>query len=143
MIRVSNPNFSTKEIILIIDNKIQDTLITGLNLTMVLPVQPKVPALDDAPVVLSPRADPRSIQARATGGRLVEAPIRAISKVEASIGVTSKGRGILVRPRMVDLGHPTHGKAGHLKDKSTVKESKIEAYLDREVTVEAGVESPF
>ena len=99
-----------------------------------------VPALGDASVVLSPRADPRSIQARATGGQLVEAPIRAISKVEASIGVTSKGRGILVWPRMVDLGHPTHGKAGNLKDKVTVKESKIEAYLDREVTVEAGVE---
>ena len=109
---------------------------------MVLSVQPMVPALGDASVVLSPRADPRSMQAKATGGRLVEASIRTTSRVEASIGVTSKGRGILVWPRMGDLGHPTHGKAGHLKDKSTVKESKIEAYLDREVTVEAGVESP-
>ena len=107
---------------------------------MVLPVQPKVPALDDAPVVLSPRADPRSIQARATGGRLVEAPIRAISKVEASIGVTSKGRGILVLPRMADLGHLTRGKAGHLKDKIIVKGGKIKSYQDQELTVEAGVE---
>ena len=114
---------------------------TDLDLTVVLSVQPMVPASGDAPVVLSLRADPRSIH-KDTGGQLVEASIRAISKVEASIGVTSKGRGILVWPRMVDLGHPTHGKAGNLKDKVTVKESKIEAYLDREVTVEAGVESP-
>ena len=107
---------------------------------MVLPVQPMVPALDDAPVVLSPRANPRSMQAKATGGRLVEASIRAIGRVEASIGVTSKGRGILVLPRMADLGHLTRGKVGHLKDKITVKGGKIKSYLDREVTVETGVE---
>ena len=107
---------------------------------MVLPVQPKVPALDDAPVVLSPRVDPRSMQAKAIGGQLIEASIRAISRVEASIGVTSKGRGIMVLPRMTDLGHLTRGKAGHLKDKIIVKGGKIKSYQDQEVTVEAGVE---
>ena len=107
---------------------------------MVLPVQPKVPALDDAPVVLSPRADPRSMQAKATGGRLVEASIRTTSRVEASTRVTSQGRGIMGLPRMTDRGHLTRGKVGHLKDKFTVKGSKIKSYLDREVTVEAGVE---
>ena len=98
-----------------------------------------VPALGDAPVVLSPR-DPRSMQAKAIGGRLVEASIRAISRVEASIGVTSKGRGILVLPRMADLGHLTRGRVGHLKDKITVKGGKIKSYQDQEVIVEAGVE---
>ena len=99
-----------------------------------------VPAMVDAAVVLSPRADPRSMQAKATGGRLVEASIRAISRVEASIGVTSKDRGIMVLPRMTDLGHLTRGKAGHLKDKIIVKGGKIKSYQDQEVTVEAGVE---
>ena len=99
-----------------------------------------VPAMVDAPVVLSPRADPRSIQARATGGRLVEAPIRAISKVEASIGVTSKGREIMGFPRVTDRGLLTRGKAGHLKDKITVKEGKTKSYQDLEAIAEAGVE---
>ena len=112
---------------------------TDLDLTVVLSVQPMVPALGDAPVVLSPR-DIRSMQAKAIGGRPVEASIRAISRVEASIGVTSKGRGILVLPRMTDLGHLTRGKAGHLKDKIIVKGGKIKSYQDQEVIVEAGVE---
>ena len=115
-------------------------MITDLGLTVVLPVQPMVPALGDAPVVLSPRADPRSMQAKATGGQLVEASIRVTNRVEASIRVSSKVRGILVLPRMADLGHLTRGKVGHLKDKITVKGSKIKSYLDREVTVKAGVE---
>ena len=99
-----------------------------------------VPAMVDAPVVLSPRADPSLMQAKATGSRLVEASIRAISRVEASTGVTSMGRGILVLPRMVDLGHLTRGKVGHLKDKITVKGSKIKSYLDREAILGAGLE---
>ena len=99
-----------------------------------------VPALGDAPVVLSPRAGPRSMQAKATGGQLVEASIRAISRVEASIRVTSKVRGILVLPRMADLGHLTRGRVGHLKDKITVKEGKTKFYQDLEAIAEAGVE---
>ena len=92
---------------------------------MVWPVQSMVPAMVDAPMVLCLRADLRSMQAKATGGRLVEASIRTTSRVEASIGVTSKGRGIMVLPRMTDLGHLTRGKAGHLKDKIIVKGGKI------------------
>ena len=107
---------------------------------MVLPVQSMVPAMVDAPVVLSLRADPRSMQAKATGGQLVEASIRAISRVEASIRVTSKVRGILVLPGMADLGHLTRGRVGHLKDKITVKEGKTKSYQDLEAIAEGGVE---
>ena len=99
-----------------------------------------VPALGDAPVVLSPRAGPRSIQAKATGGQRVEASIRVTNRVEASIRVTSKVRGILVLPRMADLGHLTRGRVGHLKDKITVKEGKTKSYQDLEAIAEAGVE---
>ena len=99
-----------------------------------------VPALGDAPVVLSPRAGPRSIQAKATGGQRVEASIRVTNRVEASIRVSSKVRGILVLPRMADLGHLTRGRVGHLKDKITVKEGKTKSYQDLEAIAEAGVE---
>ena len=109
-----------------------------------------VPGMVDAPVVLSPRADLRSIQAKATGGQRVEASIRVANRVEASIRVTnrveasirvtSKVRGVLVLPRMADLGHLTHGKVGHLKDKITVKEGKTKSYQDLEAIAEAGVE---
>ena len=98
------------------------------------------PALGDTPVVLSPRAGPRSIQAKATGGQRVEASSRVTNRVEASIRVTSKVRGILVLPRMADLGHLTRGKVGHLKDKITVKEGKTKSYQDLEAIAEAGVE---
>ena len=108
-----------------------------------------VPALGDAPVVLSPRAGPRSIQAKATGGQRVEASIRVTNRVEASIrvtnrveasiSVTSSVRGVLFLPRMADLGPLTRDKVGHLKGKITVKEGKTKSYQDLEAIAEAGV----
>ena len=98
------------------------------------------PVLVDAQVVLSTRANHRSIWAKGTGGRLVEASIRTTSRVEASIGAPSKGRGSMGLPRMTDLGHQTRGQVGLLKDTITVKGDKIKSYLDREVIVRAEVE---
>ena len=99
-----------------------------------------VPGMVDAPVVLSPRADLRSIQAKATGGRLVEASIRTTSRVEASIGAPSKGKESMDLPRMTDLGHQTRGQVGLLKNTITIKGGKIKSYIDREAMVRAEVE---
>ena len=107
---------------------------------MVLPIQPMVPALGDAPVVLSQRSGLRSIQAKATDGQRVEPSIRITNRAEASIRITSKVRGILVLPRMADLGHLTRGRVGHLKDKITVKEGKTKSCQDLEAIAAAGAE---
>ena len=98
------------------------------------------PVLADAQVVLSTRADPKSIWAKVTGGRLGEAFIRTTSKVEASIGAPSKDRGSMDLPRMIELGHQTRGQVGLLKNTITVKGGKIKSYLYREAIVRAEVE---
>ena len=99
-----------------------------------------VPVLADAQVVLSTRADPKSIWAKVTGGRLGEASIRTTSKVEASIGAPSKDKESRDLPRMTDLGHQTRGQVGLLKNTITIKGGKIKSYLDREAIVGAEVE---
>ena len=98
------------------------------------------PVLADAQVVLSTRADPKSIWAKGTGGRLGEASIRTTSKVEASMGAPSKDKESMDLPRMTDLGHQTRGQVGLLKNTITIKGGKIKSYLDREAIVGVEVE---
>ena len=74
-----------------------------------------VPVLADAQVVLSTRADPKSIWAKVTGGWLEEASIQT-TKVEASIETPSKDKERRDLPSMRDLGHQTRGIVGLLKE---------------------------
>ena len=79
------------------------------------------PVLADAQVVLSTRADHRSIWAKVTGGRLREASIKTASKVEASIGTRSKDKERMDLQSMRDLGHQTRGQVGLLKETISIK----------------------
>ena len=129
-------DFNTKGTILI-DHKIWDTMTTTkLGLAVVQFGQQMFPDMRGVPVLVFPGTGLRSImegQARSTDSHMVEAFIRATSRVNSSV------RGVMVHPMIEDLGRLIQSKVGHLENRILVKEDRGKTYLAPVAQAAAGV----